>query len=141
LEALTVNRLLAGIFAASLLVAACGAGAPGTSPGTGGAPGAGDGQAALTELCGTGNTSLTSIATELEGMNESTDTATLSTSIGGAIANLEDVDVAEGTAAARDAAVVALQQLQTVIQDPSARQAVAGQAATALRTLETQLCA
>jgi hypothetical protein len=137
---LTVNRFLAGIFAASLVVAACGGAAPGTSPGAGGTPGAGGGDAALAELCGTGDGSLSSITTELEQMDENTDATQLSTQMGTAMSNLENADVDEGATAARDAALTALQQLQAVINDPAARQQLSTQAAQAMRTLDSQIC-
>ena len=133
-----MNRLTLGLFAATLIVAAC-TGAPGISPGIGGSP-AVPGDAALTQLCGTDAASLSGVATEIEGMDASTDTTTLSTSIGTAISNLDNVNVDTNVQPTRDAAVTALQQLQAGIADPATREQLAGPAATALRSLAAQLC-
>lgn len=134
-----MNRLTLGLLSATLIVTACTA-TPGTSPGTDGSPALPGGDAALTQLCGTDAASLGGVATEIEGMDASTDTTTLSTSIGTAISNLDDVNVDTNVQPARDAAVTALQQLQAGLADPATRETLAGPAATALRSLETQLC-
>ncbi|MBA2555948.1 MAG: hypothetical protein H0V12_01150 [Chloroflexi bacterium] len=137
---MTVNRITLGLLSATLIVAACTGGAPGTSPRTGGSPAVPGGDAALTQLCGTDTASLSGVATEIEGMDATTDTTTLSTSIGTAISNLDNVNVDTNVQPARDAAVTALQQLQAGLADPAPREQLAGPAATALRSLETQLC-
>ena len=142
-----MNRLLlAALIAAVFVLAAC-TGTPGTggSPGTGGggSPGTGGaaGDAALDALCGTGDASLSSIATQLDALEDNADTTQLTASIGEAISNLEDAEVDANASAAKDAATVALTQLQNTISDPAAREQFATQAAQALRTLDTQVCA
>jgi hypothetical protein len=141
----TVNRLfLAALFAAAFVLAAC-SGTPGTggsprtgggSPGTGGAAG----DAALDALCGTGDASLSSIATQLDALEDDADTTQLNASLGEAISNLEDAEVDANASAAKDAATVALTQLQGALSDPATREQLATQAAQALRTLDTQVC-
>jgi hypothetical protein len=137
-----VYRLFAVILATAVFALACGGGAPATSPGGGGATGSPPiGDAALEELCGTGDASLTSIAGELDALDaQDTDTSALEASIGELMTNLEGLDAATGSTAARDAAVVALTQVQNTISDPAQREQLASQAAEALRTLETEIC-
>lgn len=133
-EAVTVYRFIAGIFAATLAVAGCSA-VPGGTPLT--SPLA---DAALEELCGTDDASLASIATELGQVDETTDTTALSTSLGTAISNLQGLTVDASAQVARDAALAALQQVQSALADPATRAQVAAQAAGAVQTLDTQLC-
>lgn len=129
-----MNRLIAGLFSATLVIAGCSAvpaGTPLTSP---------IGEAALDELCGTDETSLASIGTELSQVDETTDTTALSTSLGTAISNLENLTVDATAQVARDAALAALQQVQSALADPATRAQVASQAAGAVQTLDAQLC-
>lgn len=133
-------RLFGAILAAAVFVAACGGGAPGASPGRGGTTGSPAVDAALDTLCGTGDASLTSLATELDALDATTDTTQVSAAIGETMTALEDANVDASATTARDAAVTALQQLQGALSDPATREAVATQAAEALRTLDTQIC-
>ena len=129
-----MNRLILGFFAATIAVAGCSAvpgGTPLTSP---------IGEAALEELCGDDDASLANIATELGQVDETTDTTALSTSLGTAISNLEGLTVDAGAQVARDAALAALQQVQSALADPATRAQVASQAAGAVQTLDGQLC-
>lgn len=97
--------------------------------------------ATLEQLCDENNqTGLNQLATQLEGVDENTDTSALTTAIGTTMADLQSAEVDEGERTVRDAAVTALGQLDTALADPNTRQAAASSAAGALRTAESQLC-
>jgi hypothetical protein len=131
------NLTFAGLAALAVVLVACTA-AP---TGPGGTPAVPGTDAARTALCDpTNEASLANLATQLETVNETTDTTELSTLIGTTMADLQSAQVDEGESIARDAAVTALGQLQTALADPNTRGAVATQAAAALRTAGNEIC-
>jgi hypothetical protein len=85
-------------------------------------------------------TSLTSIAGQLDTVAATTDTTTIEANLATLLANLQSSTVNGLAGPARDAAVIAVTQLQTSIKDPNARQAAATQGAASLRTAATSLC-
>lgn len=130
-----MNRLLAGFFGAALVVAC--SGAPGAPPG---APGSPAGDVALEQLCGQDQASLGNIAGQLDQVDATTDTTPLSTTIGTAMSNLQGLTVEPAAQLARDAALTALQQVQSALADPATAAAAATEAAVAIRTLDAQIC-
>ena len=132
-----VALYVAALFAAALVVAAC---TPATGPATPAVPGdlPADGQAALTRLCDQGD--LNSLATQLDTVDENTDTSAISTAIGTTMADLQSLQLEAGQMAIRDAAVTALTQLDAALSDPAMRGQVATQAAAALRSAQTEVC-
>lgn len=134
-----MNRTLSGVLmgVAAVALAACTA-TPGTPGGGTPLPGTDQARAAL---CDANNeASLANLATQLDGVTETTDTTELTTLIGTTMANLQSTQVDEGETIVRDAAVTALGQLQTALADPATRGAIATQAAGALRAAQTEIC-
>jgi hypothetical protein len=131
-----VALYVAALFVAAMFVAACTPATGGTTPVPGDLPAGG--QAALTRLCGEGN--LNSLATQLDAVDENTDTSAISTAIGTTMADLQSLQLEAGQMAIRDAAVTALTQLDAALSDPATRAQVATQAAAALRSAQGELC-
>ena len=142
-----MNRLIGGIFAAALLAAACSAG-PGTSILPGGTTNpidtaalgsaAGNAKAALCDA--NSNTSLKSLATQVATVDPNADTTTLQTNLGTAATNLQQLQVTGEQSTLKDAAVTAIQQIQTALSNPTTLSETATQAVTALDALNTSLC-
>ena len=145
-----MNRLISAVafyvtalFIAALFVVACTPATGGGTPALGGSPQAtgelpAEGQAALTRLCQ--EDGLNSLATQLEAVDENTDTAPISTAIGTTMADLQSLQLEAGRMAIRDAAVTALSQLDAALSDPNTRGEIATQAAAALRSAQLEVC-
>jgi hypothetical protein len=142
-----MNRLIGGMLAAALLAAACSA-APGgttlpggaTNPIDTGALGsaATDAKAALCDV--NSNTSLKSLATQVATVDPNSDTTTLQTNLGTAATNLQQLQVTGEQSTLKDAAVTAIQQIQSALSNPTTLSETAMQAVTALDALNTSLC-
>ena len=142
-----MKRLPVALFAMAFLLAACAGTSTASLPAipsvtvpSGAIPSLAS--AAADALCDASSpTSLTSIAGQLDTVTSTSDTTTIEASLATLLASLQSADVSGlGAAPARDAAVIAVTQLQTTIKDPNARQAAATSAAASLRTAATSLC-
>ncbi|CAN5780110.1 hypothetical protein BH23CHL7_BH23CHL7_06720 [soil metagenome] len=132
------------MLAAMLGLAACG-GTPGVStPGTGtpgmGTPAVPNGDAAVAELCGTGEASLQNTATTLDTVNADTDATVLIDLIDEVRRPMNDLQATGPAQAALAAANEALTQLEATIVNPDARQTAALTAAGSLRALDGMIC-
>ena len=141
-----MKRLPVALFAMAFLLAACAGTSTASLPAipsvtvpSGAIPSLAS--AAADALCDASSpTSLTSIAGQLDTVAATTDTTTIEANLATLLANLQSSTVSGLGAPARDAAVIAVTQLQTTIKDPNARQAAATSGAASLRTAATSLC-
>jgi hypothetical protein len=124
---------------ATLVLAACGA-TPGIGTPGAGTPALPNGDAAVAELCGTGQASLQNNATSLDAVDADTDETELVNMIENVRQPMNDLQATGPAQAARDAANEALNQLEATIVNPETRQTAATAAAGALRGLHQLIC-
>src|SRR3954449_5946142 len=144
-----MNRLIGGV-AAALLVVACssagtGSGLPsgnpvGSGPLASGPVGSavGDAKAALCDS--TSESSLKGLASQLAAVSPSSDTSGLQSAVGDAESNLESLQVTGDQTTLKQAAMSALQSVQTGLNNPATLSETASSASTALLSLDTSLC-
>jgi hypothetical protein len=142
-----MNRLIGGI-AVALLFVACAAGTGGTA--TGGLPtnnpidtgalgsAAGDAKAALCDP--TSQSSLDGLATQLSNISPNADTSTLQSAIGDAQSNLDQLQVSADQQTLKEAALSALQAVQSGLSNPTTLAETASSASTALTSLDAAVC-
>src|SRR3954451_15047438 len=146
-----MNRLIGGV-ASALLVVACSSAGTGAGTGTGGttnpintgaissAAGGAAGDA-KTALCNsTSQSSLKGLASQLAAVSPSSDTSGLQSAVGDAESNLESLQVTGDQTTLRQAAMSALQSVQTGLNNPATLSETASSASTALLSLDTSLC-
>jgi hypothetical protein len=140
-----MNRLIGGMAAAALfVVAACSAGTSATnqptSPiGTGAIGSAvGDAKAALCDS--TSQSSLKGLQSQLANVTPNSDTTSLQTAIGDAETNLNSLQVTGDQTTLKQAALSALQSVQSGLNNPSTIAETATSASTALSALDSSLC-
>jgi hypothetical protein len=126
-----LGRLFGFAFAA-LIAIGCSSSGPSSS--------AIDPSTAKAQLCNRADpTSLDAIASQLEQLRAS-DTSPISAVMATALANVQSLQGDPAVQTTKNAAATALQDLEKVIRDPSKREDAAKKTATALRTLDSQLC-
>ena len=145
-----MNRILMLIPATLLALAACTA-SPGSTPlsvpsGLPTIPPASDlaslgGQGLALVCTETGDASLIGLADRLRNVDANADQGGVVDAIAVVIANLQQADVSDTAAAARDEAVDQLRQAQSALSDPATGGDAATSAADALESLESEICA
>jgi len=142
-----MNRLIGGI-AVALLFVACSAapgatgtvGLPTNNPIDTGAIGSAAGDA-KTALCDpTSQSSLDGLATQLANISPNADTSSLQTAIGTAQSNLDQLQVSAAQQTLKEAALSALQSVQSGLSNPSTLAETGSSASTALMSLDSALC-
>ncbi len=116
------------------------AGSPRATPVDTGAVGsaAGDAKAALCDS--TSQSSLKGLQSQLANVNPNSDTTSLQTAIGDAETNLNSLQVTGDQTTLKQAALSALQTVQSGLSNPSTIAETATSASTALSALDSSLC-
>jgi hypothetical protein len=97
--------------------------------------------AAVDQLCSDQDpASLSQLATDLDAVDTDTDTSDVESTVATVLGNLQRLETDATSRTVRDAAVVALEQLQTAIKDPQARENAVKGAVDALRAADAALC-
>ena len=129
--------------AAALFVVACsntGSGFPTGNPVDSDAAGTalGDAKAALCDS--TSQSSLKGLQSQLASVSPNSDTTSLQTAIGDAETNLNSLQVTADQTTLKQAALSALQSVQSGLNNPSTIAETAASASTALSALDSSLC-
>jgi len=85
--------------------------------------------------------SLEGVTADLEQIGTDSDVSDVSEQLATARTNIESADIEEASEPARQAAARAVRDLESVLSDPSAREAVMSSAIDALRALDDEICA
>jgi len=141
-------RLIGGIGAAALLLVACAGTGSGDITGTGGptspvgtgalSSAAGDAKAALCDS--SSQSSLKGLKSQLANVNPNSDTTSLQTALGDAQTNLNSLQVTGDQTTLKQAALSALQAVQSGLDNPSTIAETATSASAALTALDSSLC-
>ena len=136
-----MKRPLVALFALAFMLAACAGTSTSSLPTVASSAIPSLASAAADALCDAQSpASLNGIAGQLDTVGPTADTTAIEANLATLLAQLQASNVNDQTKPARDAAVIAVTQLQTSIKDPSARQAAAKQGAASLRTAATSIC-
>lgn len=97
---------------------------------------------AVAQLCDAESpASLEGVTADLEQTGPDSDVSDVSEQIAMARTNIESADIEGASEPTRQAAARAIRELESVLSDPSAREAVMSSAIDALRALDDEICA